>query len=384
MGRVVLLDDQERLLRTLARLLEAAGHEVVAGQRFAEVDDRLWPGRFDVLVSDILMPGLSGIDVLRKLGERGCQEPVVLITGEPNVDTASDAVRLGAFDYIPKPVTKQKLLDVVERALRHVTVLRERDEARESKMRVLENLARIGENAAMLVHEVKAPVTALNHALRLVSAQLGVDEQEVLREHVGRLERLQDLMKRTLAYARPISRGDGHFQLQPLTTRVVRTFQAMPGNREVRLDLHFPDAPVDIDGDEQWLEELLMNLLLNARRAAGPKLHVRVRVTVGSQGICTLEVGDDGPGIPSDRRREVLQPFSTSDEEGGSGLGLAIVVKIAEAFGGAVQVGEDPELGGALLRITLMRRRLYASRDSWSTTSEATESKGEESSDDGS
>lgn len=121
MARIVLIDDEARLLQTLARFLEQQGHEVVRGGSFHAVEEHLRPGRFEVLITDIVMPEFDGMKVLREVVEgRQCQEPVILITGEPNLQTASEAVRRGAFDYISKPVTKDKLLEAVSRGLRHV------------------------------------------------------------------------------------------------------------------------------------------------------------------------------------------------------------------------------------------------------------------------
>ncbi len=109
MARIVVIDDEQRLLQTLARFLEQQGHEVVTATEFAAVSEQLYPGRFEVLITDIVMPGFDGMQVLREVVEtRGCQEPVILITGEPNLETAAEAVRRGAFDYIsasPSPRT---------------------------------------------------------------------------------------------------------------------------------------------------------------------------------------------------------------------------------------------------------------------------------------
>ena len=95
MAKIIVLDDEPRLLKTVRRLLENAGHEVTATTSFDEVTDRLYPGQFDILLSDIFMPGRSGIQVLKEVTGRDCSEPVVLITGQPDVATASEAVRNG-------------------------------------------------------------------------------------------------------------------------------------------------------------------------------------------------------------------------------------------------------------------------------------------------
>ena len=97
MPRIVLIDDEAPLLQTLGRFLEMRGFEVVSADSFSKVEDRLHPGNFEVLITDIVMPEGSGLDVLREAVEgRRCREPVLLITGQPDVDSAAEAVRHGS------------------------------------------------------------------------------------------------------------------------------------------------------------------------------------------------------------------------------------------------------------------------------------------------
>jgi len=113
-----LVDDEEGLRFTFEMLLNRAGYsEVKAVSGFEEAIAALKEENFDLVISDIVLEGASGIDILRQVKESGQNCPVVMITGYPSIETATDAVRLSAFDYLPKPVKKQALLDVVARAL---------------------------------------------------------------------------------------------------------------------------------------------------------------------------------------------------------------------------------------------------------------------------
>ena len=173
MAKVVLIDDEVRLLAMLARVLEREGMEVVTATSFAEAEEHLQPGRFEVLVTDIVMPAFDGMQTLHEVvNVRQCQEPVILITGDPNLETASQAVRNGAFDYLQKPVTKDRFFEVVNRGLRHVKLIRERDQARERELQLLKNLAEIGESASVLSHEIRTPINGLRHALQAVGDRL--------------------------------------------------------------------------------------------------------------------------------------------------------------------------------------------------------------------
>jgi ActR/RegA family two-component response regulator len=121
----VLIDDEARLLRTLERFLTADGHTVHTAGELATVDAMLRPGAFDVLITDLVLQGASGIDIVRAVRTRGCDEPIILMTGEPSAESAAEAVRLDAFDYLAKPVTKFALLAVVARAVRYVGMIRD-------------------------------------------------------------------------------------------------------------------------------------------------------------------------------------------------------------------------------------------------------------------
>ena len=138
-NRILLIDDEEGLRFTFEMLLNRAGYGNV--QAAANLEEALGvlkekPESFDLVISDIVLDGASGIDILRHVKQSGQQCPVVMITGYPSIETAAEAVRLGAFDYIPKPVKKQALLEVVERALAHRTICLAAEEKRKQEEKV--------------------------------------------------------------------------------------------------------------------------------------------------------------------------------------------------------------------------------------------------------
>lgn len=349
MARIVLIDDEPRLLKTFTRFLEGAGHEVRTGEKFGEVESYLHPGRFELLIADILMPGVSGVDVLRKVVGRGCQEPIILITGEPNLETASQAVRYGAFDYVVKPVTKDKLLDVVTRAVRQVDLIRERDRARLTEIAILRNLASVGESAAVLAHEIKTPITNLNQALRAVAGKLDLEHRVVIQELVDRLRQVEKLMRMTLSFVRPLDLERVPTRVQDLFADVSRRFQGLPEG--LTIELRAADEVPPIHADPTRLEEVLANLVQNAAEACGADGVVVLSADCPEKDRIRIAVDDDGPGIPPEDRTEVFKLFHTS-KENGSGLGLAICRKVVEAHGGTIELAES-RLGGACFRIDL-------------------------------
>ena len=108
--KILLVDDEPLALRTLARVLAAAGYEVTALESGAEAVERLRRERFDVVVTDLVMEGVGGVAVLREAKERDPDACVVIVSGYCDVDSAIDALRLGAEDYLAKPFDYDELL----------------------------------------------------------------------------------------------------------------------------------------------------------------------------------------------------------------------------------------------------------------------------------
>jgi EAL domain-containing protein (putative c-di-GMP-specific phosphodiesterase class I) len=116
-GRILIADDEPMLLRGFDRVLSRAGYEVITandGQQAAELLNQM---EFDAIVSDISMPGMNGIQLLRRARERDLDVPVLLVTGAPAIETAVEALEYGAFQYLTKPVDSKQFEQVVEKAV---------------------------------------------------------------------------------------------------------------------------------------------------------------------------------------------------------------------------------------------------------------------------
>jgi signal transduction histidine kinase len=288
--------------------------------------------------------------VLREVVEvRKCQEPVILITGEPNLETASEAVRRGAFDYISKPVTKDKLLEAVSRGLRHVQLLRERDQARQMEMQVLKNLAMIGESASVLTHEIRTPITSLRQALRAVGEKLGVADRVLVEEFLVNLGKIESMLGQTLSLVKPLQLKRQSVDLAPLAAGCVSEVASLPIMAGMSVDVQIP-AGLHANLDPVLFGKVLTNLVRNAAEACTGKGHVEL--TAGARGPGLLvEVADDGPGVPVASREEIFKPFR-STKQYGTGIGLAFCRKVVEAHGGRIAVTDRPG-AGACFRIEI-------------------------------
>ena len=118
-AKILIIDDEEGLRFTLGAFLSDEGYSVTTAENYNEALLRINESEFDLIFADIILGDKTGIDILREVRDRNINCPVIMITGYPNVETASEAVRLGAFDYIPKPVKKSSILHVANTALQY-------------------------------------------------------------------------------------------------------------------------------------------------------------------------------------------------------------------------------------------------------------------------
>jgi EAL domain-containing protein (putative c-di-GMP-specific phosphodiesterase class I)/CheY-like chemotaxis protein len=130
-GTILVVDDEDALRRAFARTLEEAGFEVAQAATGKEALQLLESTRFDTIVSDITMPGMTGIELLRAVRQRDHDVPMILVTGNPSVDSATQAVEHGALRYLVKPIGKGMLAETVERAVKLQRVARLKREAAE-------------------------------------------------------------------------------------------------------------------------------------------------------------------------------------------------------------------------------------------------------------
>jgi EAL domain-containing protein (putative c-di-GMP-specific phosphodiesterase class I)/CheY-like chemotaxis protein len=128
-GRVLLVDDEEQLLKAVTRALVKNGYQVVSAPDGLEATQRLDQDSFDLVMSDIAMPGMGGIELLHRVRQRDLDVPVILMTGSPTVDTATKAIQLGVLDYLVKPFAMPDVVAAVDRAVQMSRLARIKREA---------------------------------------------------------------------------------------------------------------------------------------------------------------------------------------------------------------------------------------------------------------
>ncbi len=132
-AHLLIVDDDPNTLASLSRAFRLAGHEATVCDNAARAIELLRTESFDVILSDVVMPGRSGLELLEDLKKAGVKTPIVLISGQANIEMAVKATKLGALDFLEKPLSTEKLLVTVENALR---LSRLEDENRELRQRL--------------------------------------------------------------------------------------------------------------------------------------------------------------------------------------------------------------------------------------------------------
>ena len=132
-AHLLLVDDDPNTLASLSRAFRLAGHEATVCDNAARAVELIRTESFDVILSDVVMPGRSGLELLEDLKKTGVKTPIVLISGQANIEMAVKATKLGALDFLEKPLSTDKLLVTVENALR---LSRLEDENRELRNRL--------------------------------------------------------------------------------------------------------------------------------------------------------------------------------------------------------------------------------------------------------
>src|SRR6058998_2791031 len=131
MSSILIVDDDPNTLASLARAFRLAGHEATICESAARATELIKTRRFDLVLSDVVMPGRDGLSLLEELKTSGITIPVVMISGQANIEMAVRATRLGAVDFLEKPLSTEKLLLTVENVLKLARLEQENERLRQ-------------------------------------------------------------------------------------------------------------------------------------------------------------------------------------------------------------------------------------------------------------
>lgn len=360
MTRVLVVDDEKSVRITLREFLQDAGYQVTVAEDVTSARQLFQSGGFDVVVSDIAMPRITGVELLQEIRKGSPRVQVIMMTGQPTVETAAATVRAGAFDYLTKPVTEEAMLRCVGNAAKlkamedervRVAEMAERQhkQLQESHARLCE-LETLRDNLThMIIHDLRAPLSIVHGYVELLrgaaTSMLGKDEVGYLNTILINIQRLNDMIGSLLDISRLET---GKMPLNPracnvttLAKSVITSFDSLVGDRH--LSVESTSEMVMASCDEEITRRVIGNLLQNALKFTPKDCEIRVAVSNGNE-MVRLEVSDKGPGIPADYHEKIFEKFgqvTRTVRQYSSGLGLAFCKLAVEEQGGQIGVVSD-------------------------------------------
>jgi PAS domain S-box-containing protein len=220
----------------------------------------------------------------------------------------------------------------------------------EDRLREQEALARLGQMAAVVAHEVKNPIAGIRGALQVIGSRMAADARDkpVIGEIIARLDGLNRIVQDLLVFARPRELKSEPTDLKPLLLSTVDLLKRDPALASFHVEVSGDNAVVQADAEQ--LQLAFQNILMNAAQAMSGAGRVSVAIA-RVNGQWSVSMADTGPGMPPEVREKIFEPFFTTKSRG-TGLGLPIARRVVEAHGGRVTI-DTPPSGGTVVSVWL-------------------------------
>lgn len=387
--RVLIVDDSAVERRVYSKYL-GSRFDCFTAASYQDAVDNLKKRSFSAVITDIIMPGLSGIELLRKIVAEHTDVPVIILSGIERPQRALDALRLGAFDYIFKPCDPEVLQVTVERAIekrelslkakqyetdlcsQNLLLARQKAELQRLQAHAVntEKMASLGQLCAGIAHELNNPVGFIYGNMDLLNDSIkdlmGVlkgsieagrtfdetmlsttfsDVDSIISDCKEGAERIRDIVQNLRTFSRL---DEAEFKKTDIREGIRSTIRLLSryfagGNIELVED--YGELPM-IDAYSGQLNQVWMNLLVNSAQAVSPG-GGRVSICARQVGeTVVVSVSDTGPGIDDENLSKIFEPFFTTKSVGeGTGLGLSISFGIVQKHSGTISVKSKPGEG---------------------------------------
>jgi two-component system sensor histidine kinase/response regulator len=346
-SKILIIDDEEVVLDSCQLILEGSDYLIATATNGIQGLELLPEFQPDLVFVDLKMPGLSGLEVLERIRELDPNIVTIVITGFATVSSAVDAMKQGAYDFLPKPFTPDEFRLIVQRGFEKRKLVLEAIALRREKEMLREQFA------AIISHEVRSPLGAIQQSLMALQMEVADRLDEDQKKRLERLKvRMDDLLKLIQTWLRVMSVDANKLRetfkpvsVSEVVTKAIETVQPQAVRKDIEIVTFAPPLS-PVNGDEGTLVETLVNLLNNAVKYSPVSSQVTVKAEE-KEGSILLSVADTGIGIPKDELPFIFEDMyvgkSGQKVEKSSGFGLAITRRIVEAHGGTASV--ESELG---------------------------------------
>ncbi len=320
----------------------------------------------DTIVMDIRMPGITGIEGLRKIREIDPHLSVIMLTGFGALETAKEALRLGANDYISKPFDAGEMRDVigrnVERTRVHRTTEHAAAEIKELNNRLLkelaqkERLASLGQASAEFVHDLGNPLTIVWGYVQLLAKKLERSENGGTAQNATSIKELniieqnvrlcRELLTMWQSYGSAGASPHKQISVSGVLHEVIKAVDALAAQSGVDVQSSVCEHPCMVLGDAVQIKRAIHNVIINAVQACAERKGSVAVTCTQKDSYADIRIEDTGSGITPAQTSKIFDPyFTTKQGKSGTGLGLYITKKVVEDHNGSIKVDSTPDRG---------------------------------------
>ena len=352
---VLVVDDEPKIGKLLEQILSAKGCSVRLAYDGLDALSQFQQRRADIVVTDIKMPKMTGIELLKELKLLDPLLNIVVITAYPSVDGAVDAMKQGACDFITKPFDITQIQAILFRCQQRLTLSKQLRHAGEGMLKLEELNRRLSDLndlksqfLATISHEINTPLCLMSEWIYLLSdhtlGELSIDQKHAVDVLIGAYERLHKLLQQLI----DLMQG-GRVVLQRKIVNAQDIVQEALGfiagkaeARSIAVTCAAVDLPLSVDVDRGRMTSALVYLLDNAVKFNHD--HGRIEITLsGTPERVWITVKDSGIGIPVEELDRVLAPFYQVDRRlnrayEGAGVGLTLAKRYAELHDGVLKI----------------------------------------------
>lgn len=345
---LLIVDDEVAIRNLCAQALP--GYQVVQAGNGQEAADILAREKIDIVLTDIMMPVMNGLDLLAGIKERTPNQPVVVMTGFGDKEVILKALKAGADDFIHKPISLLQLKTAIVKTLEK-RVLRE-------ELVQLKQMDRLkSEFLGLVSHKLKTPITVISLFLqnleRDVESAHALDFRGNLKLILEESGYLSSLIQDLLNFSNIILRdSSAERELKNPATMIIECLQELrdlAARRDIRIDSLIADQLPNLLIDRQRIFFSLRAILENAVKFSPDGSVVCLESELGQRNLF-IRVADQGPGIPAEEQQKVFERFYQIDPDRtgqvrGFGLGLYYARQFIEEQGGAIELQSHPGQG---------------------------------------
>jgi two-component system, sensor histidine kinase and response regulator len=358
---ILVVDDQPQNIELLEAHLVPQGYEIVKAANGEEALEKLSGNQIDLILLDVMMPGMNGYEVCRILKRETDYLPVIMITSLGDRDSRIRGIESGADDFLSKPFDSTELklkiknflktkflYDKVEKSYREIKTL---DELKDSL-------------TSFIVHDLRSPLTSIKGYLDLLSMSNNLEEQDLadvenakqsVKMMIGMISNLLDMAKME-NNEMEINAED--CELEEIVSSAIRVMAPMLNEKAIHLFNKTNETNARVKVQRDLIERMVQNLLSNAIRYTPEQGNILIESELDEKSkLVVASVSDSGYGIPKEHQQKIFDKFATVEAKekrirGSTGLGLTFCKLAVELHGGKIWV-EDRNGGGSIFRFTL-------------------------------